>query len=394
MRLKKSGVTLVVGMLMVTVLVTLTSAMVILGSGNLAGSFQQVQTDQAVCAAEAGGWRAALELSKNSNWTPPGGNITLPHTGSQFGVQLFTAGSTTPNGVVVPAGLIYVLSTGATPSGRTKQVGMMIKTGVGALNYAALTGWGITVSGGSELDSRDPATDLVLPDPASIAVNSPMPAIPIMVSGGSHIQGSAYVGPGASTSQIQVIGGSSISGAQGALSAAIPMPPVTLPSDPSLLPPGGATSGATVNYTPGTFGHIVVDGGATLNLAAGTYVFKALEVTGGGKLAISGPVEIFIQSGLTVNVGSLLNPTKDPKNMKFNVGNGIVDITSGGTSYGVFYAPNSPINLDGNGTIYGNLVGLSLNVDHGSHLHYDPNSSGSGVGGGATTAQVISQQTL
>ncbi|MBN9417333.1 MAG: hypothetical protein J0I12_17940 [Candidatus Eremiobacteraeota bacterium] len=389
---KRRGVTLVAGLLIVSVLVSLTSAMVLLGSGNLAGSFQSVQADQAVYAAEAGGWRAAKELALSSSWTPPTTNTTLPVTGSQFSVRLFASGALTPQGVTVPAGLTYVLSTGAVPSGKTKQVGMMIKTGVGALNYAALTVNGISLNGDSSVDSRDPLTDLVLPNPASVAVNTP--GAGISLGGGSHIAGAAYVGPGASTSLITVGGGSTISGTLGALSSAIPLTPVTLPSDPSALPATGATGGATVNWTPGAFGDVTVNGGATLNLAPGTYVFKSLQVTGGGQLAISSAVQIYIQSGLDVNVGSLLNPTKNPNNMKFMINSGAVNINSGGTSYGIFYAPSSPVSLRGDGTIYGNLIGESLEIRGGSHLHYDPNSTGAGMPGGGTTALVVSQQTF
>ncbi|MBX3169394.1 MAG: hypothetical protein KF760_18485 [Candidatus Eremiobacteraeota bacterium] len=388
---KRRGATLVAGLLIVTVLVTLASAMVIIGSGNLAGSFQSVQTDQAVYAAEAGAWRAAKELSDNASWVPPTTNTTLPATQSQYLVQLFDPGEANPVGVTVPPGLKLVLATGAVPSGKTKQVGFMLKTGVGALNYAALTVNGITVDGGSAIDSRDPITDGVLTAPSSVAVNTPGQTI--SVTGGSSIAGSAFVGPGASTSLILADPGS-ITGTLGSLSGAIPLTGVTLPSDPSALPAGGATSGATVTYAPGAFGDVVVDGGATLNLDPGTYVFKSLTVTGGGKLAITAGVQIYIQNGLDVNVGSLLNPTKNPNNMKFMIAAGAVNINSGGTSYGVFYAPTSPVTLTGNGTIYGNLIGDSLEVSHGSHLHYDPNSTGAGVPGGGTTALVVSQQTF
>lgn len=389
---KRHGITLVAGLLIVTVLVTLASAMVIIGSGNLASSFQSVQADQAVYAAEAGAWRAAKELSSNPTWVPLTTNTTLPATQSQYLVQLYDAGAPNPVGVTIPSGLKLVLATGAVPSGKTKQVGFMIKTGVGALNYAALTVNGITVDGGSAIDSRDPVTDGVLTAPSSVAVNTPGQAI--SVTGGSSIAGSAFVGPGASTSLINVAGGSSITGTLGSLSGAIPLTGVTLPSDPSALPAGGATSGATVTYAPGAYGDIVIDGGATLNLDPGTYVFKSLTVTGGGNLAITAGVQIFIQNGLDVNVGSLLNPTKNPNNMKFMVAGGAVNIDSGGTSYGIFYAPTSPVTLTGNGTIYGNLIGDSLAVTHGSHLHYDPNSTGAGVPGGGTTALVVSQQTF
>ena len=225
-----------------------------------------------------------------------------------------------------------------------------------------------------------------------MAVNTPGQTI--AVSGGSSIAGSAFVGPSAPTSLISVTGGSSISGTLGSLSGAVPLTAVTLPSDPSALPAGGATSGAVVTYSPGAFGDVVVDGGATLNLDPGTYVFKSLNVSGGGKLAITSGVQIYIQNGLDVNVGSLLNPTKNPNNMKFMIAAGPVNINSGGTSYGVFYAPTSPVSLTGNGTIYGNLIGNSLVVNSGSHLHYDPNSTGAGVPGGGTTALVVSQETF
>jgi len=69
-------------------------------------------------------------------------------------------------------------------------------------------------------------------------------------------------------------------------------------------------------------------------------------------------------------------------------------VVSGGTGYYVLYAPNSPVTLAGNGSVYGNIIGRNLQVSGGSAVHFDPNSSGSAMTGGGTTSQIVTHQTF
>ena len=58
---------------------------------------------------------------------------------------------------------------------------------------------------------------------------------------------------------------------------------------------------------------------------------------------------------------------------------GQVDIGSTSDVYATIYAPQSPVVLSGSGSIYGSVIGKSINMTGSSNIYYDLNYAG-GVG--------------
>lgn len=379
-------------LLLISLMAMIAAAVMVSGGGVLDTALLGNQRSIAGCAAEAGALAGLVELNKDSTWngfTPA--DQTMPNGEGSYNVEVYGEGTTTPSGLVVPAGLTYILSTGTVGDAVRRQVGLMVKTGVGILDYAVLAKQQVVVDGGSRVDTLDPLTGLVLTNPANVATME-VSANSLLVSGGSTIVGDAKAGVGASPTAVTVQPGSTVSGTVGELTAPIPLDPVTLPADPSTQPPQSFSSGVSATLPPGVYGDLVVNGGATLTLDPGEYTFSSVTLNGGGQLALTGPVDMYLDNGLDVQVGSILNPSKIPSDFKIFVQDGPVDVVSGGTGYYVLYAPDSPVKLDGAGTVYGNIVGQTLQVTGGSAVHYDPSTSGSVLGGGTTLEIVTYQQ--
>ncbi|MFA7479158.1 MAG: hypothetical protein WC314_01545 [Vulcanimicrobiota bacterium] len=388
----RKGFAIATVMMVLGILAIITTALVAVGSGNLQTSFMSLRSDKAYYAAEGGGQAALWELSRNSAWTGFTPAVQeLPNSECTYKVETFREGGPSPpNGVIVPPGLVYVLSTG-TYDDFSRQIGLMVRTEVGTLDYAAVAHEKITVQGGSSVTSRDPVTNEVLPQAANIATNGIQDGA-ITVQGGSTVVGNADAGLGAASTSIVVEGGSNVEGTRGNLSAPVPMDPVVLPADPSGAAPAMADAANIVNLTPGVYGDVTSQGGAEMILAPGEYTFKSLTLQGGGQFAITGPTTIYIQSDVTIMTGAVVNPSKVPTDLKFLVEDGTVTVQQGGLAYYVLYAPTSSVVYQGGSTVYGNLIGNDLTIQNGSHLFFDPASSGAATEGGSTTAMVVSHQ--
>jgi len=394
MRQRPKGFTLIVVLLLVALLAVLGTSILSSSQGVLDSALIGLKRDKALFAAEAGAMAALVEVNRDSLWsgfspvTQP-----MPNGPETYSAVTYPSGTTTPTGLVVPSGLTYILATGTSDGGIQRTVGILVKTEVGSLDYAVLAKETVEVSGGSRIDSIDPLTGNVLTNPASVATLQTT-ADSILVSGGSVITGDARAGLGAVSTAVAVASGSSVNGTIGQLTAPIPMDPVVLPLDPTLEPPITYGSGSSNTLAPGVYGDLVVEGGARLTLDPGEYTFSSVTLRGGGQLALTGAVDMYLDNGLNIQVGSILNPSKIPSDFKILVRDGPVDVVSGGTGYYVLYAPNSPVTLAGNGSVYGNIIGRNLQVSGGSAVHFDPNSSGSAMTGGGTTSQIVTHQTF
>jgi hypothetical protein len=78
---------------------------------------------------------------------------------------------------------------------------------------------------------------------------------------------------------------------------------------------------------------------------------------------------------LDLGGNGFVNPNFDASLIQFQYnGTGAINIHGNGASSGVIYAPNAPVTLSGNGTIYGSVIGASL-LANGNPvaIHYDRN---------------------
>lgn len=145
----------------------------------------------------------------------------------------------------------------------------------------------------------------------------------------------------------------------------------------STLTMAPSSASNVVNYGQVSFG-----GSTTTTLNAGSYFFDTLNVGGGSSVKLgSGPVVVYIlndkeHSTQPVNItgGSFSNSGGTPSQLAL-VYNGTQTIHIGGISnyplFGVIYAPNAKIVFDGNGSIYGAVIGKTVSITGGGHIIYD-----------------------
>lgn len=140
------------------------------------------------------------------------------------------------------------------------------------------------------------------------------------------------------------------------------------------LPP--STTSNVVNYGVASFG-----GSTTTTLNAGSYFFDTLTVGGGASVTVgTSPVVVYILdasgSSIPLNItgGSFSNSGGVPANLTF-IYDGTQEIhignISSNTLFATIYAPNANIVFDGNGSIYGAVIGKTVNITGGGHIIYD-----------------------
>ena len=147
---------------------------------------------------------------------------------------------------------------------------------------------------------------------------------------------------------------------------------------------GGYAAG-TMTFTPSntSYGQVNLASSDTFNFSAGTYYFDTLTVTASAKIVLtSAPVVIYIMNGANSTIplqftgGSATNQGGSANNLTF-VYNGTQEVHIGSISsnavFATFYAPNANITFDGNGNIYGAVIGNTVNITGGGSLNYDTN---------------------
>ena len=133
--------------------------------------------------------------------------------------------------------------------------------------------------------------------------------------------------------------------------------------------------------TSGRAQNIVVTGGKSLVVRAGTYNINSVTMSGGGRFRIlTGPVVVNLAGNGTLTSGSVLNlsgasianPTGLPSNLRFVYrGTASMSFSGGSDAYALVYAPNAPVTISGNGDWYGAFVSSKFTASGGSRFHYD-----------------------
>ena len=118
-------------------------------------------------------------------------------------------------------------------------------------------------------------------------------------------------------------------------------------------------------------GDLIVSNGRDLTLESGVYRFRDLKVNGGGKLIIDGEVTIYVEREARLDNGTKVNPSNIPANFQILVGEGPVNIQGGNEFHGVVFAPEASVSIGNNGRVFGSIIGKSLDLQGGAHLHYD-----------------------
>lgn len=176
--------------------------------------------------------------------------------------------------------------------------------------------------------------------------------------------------------------------------AVFPAPPT-----PSPLPPTApVTYSTSTNLVPGTYGSISVSGRATLTLAPGVYNINSLVLSGQSQIVITPLGQVVLNiAGTCVAPCTSPGPVLDlsgnsVNNLTFNAnqflinygGTGAINITgNASSSYFILDAPNAPVQISGNGDIFGAVVGKTIADVGNGGFHFDKNAGLAPSSGGA-----------
>ena len=138
-------------------------------------------------------------------------------------------------------------------------------------------------------------------------------------------------------------------------------------------------------------------------LNAGNYNFTAIDLTGHDILDVTGPANIYLTGSSSIDIsstnavirisnsgtgpikiyadgniklggGGVINEAGIPENF-FLYGTGAagqkIEVSGTNSFYGIIYAPNAAITLDGDFTAFGTIIGKSITVKGTVFVHHD-----------------------
>ncbi|MCE1245328.1 MAG: hypothetical protein LWY06_01655 [Firmicutes bacterium] len=335
-------------------------------------------------------------------------------------------------GITVPAGSCYIVSEGKSgPSGKggsSKYAAVMINKGTPFDNFGVFGDKSVTFNGAISIDAYDSSTGQQKPGEGDAGTNGNQEGAITMHGSSGSVDGTLYAGPGSNlgtNGAITITGHPTITGGEQVLSQPNPMPEVVLPSGLPLqnLPSdingyldmkykfvamsnrgssnsngngnsnsngngnsGSSSSSNTFTLTPANYnGKLNISSQQVVTLTGpGTYIFKGIDIAGQGELRVdttNGPVKIYVDGSVNMtggaNAGGIFNQNSNgtPKTTDLRIYGTAnctnFDFRGHSEAYAGIYAPNADINLRGNGTVYGALIGKTIWIHGNPEFHYD-----------------------
>lgn len=195
---------------------------------------------------------------------------------------------------------------------------------------------------------------------------------PVGVDGAAVVWGDARAGKDYG---VTITGGASVTGSIGSRPRPLNLPPVNATAaatnnnnDQIPLVREGQSLRSPVDENR----NFLLDGNKSIDLPPGTYHVHDFTLAGSSVFNVSGPTTIYVTGNLyrggmvTVN-----NSTQLPANLKILMTGGTAQVTSGNDFYGVIYAPNTSVTVDGSSDLYGAVVGKTLTITGSGAGHYD-----------------------
>ena len=192
---------------------------------------------------------------------------------------------------------------------------------------------------------------------------------PIKVAGGPVVNGDALAGE---DDVVDIAGDSIVTGYVGNRITPLNLPPVDASyaadhNDNDQLPPLPDGDDAIDKH-----GRFRLNSGDVYDLPPGTYYFDEVTLNGGSTLNFYGPTTIYVTGTFTRAGGSWVNNnTQLARNLQILSTGGTIDITSDNDFYGVIYAPQSRVTLNGDADLFGAIVGNTLKCNGSGMAHYD-----------------------
>ena len=119
-------------------------------------------------------------------------------------------------------------------------------------------------------------------------------------------------------------------------------------------------------------GDFALNAGEVYDLPPGTYYLRNVTINGDSALNLYGPTKIYV-TGKFLRAGTSVvnNNTQLARNLQILSTGGTIDVSSNTPFYGVIYAPQSRVTLDGDADLFGAVVGQTLKVIGNFGAHYD-----------------------
>ena len=126
-----------------------------------------------------------------------------------------------------------------------------------------------------------------------------------------------------------------------------------------------------------------------MTIAAGTYNYTSLSISGNGRLSATGAVTIYVSGSISIAGNGISTSSSKPPNMLiYETGTSSVSLSGNANLYAGIYAPNSAVTNSGNGTLYGAVVSNTYTQTGNGAIHFD--QALQSVGGSGTTATMLS----
>jgi hypothetical protein len=157
----------------------------------------------------------------------------------------------------------------------------------------------------------------------------------------------------------------------------IPQSPVPALIEPAVgaCAPYSPDAGLTGRYSyDGTTGDLSVSDGQTLTIAAGTYCFGSVTLSGNATLAVGGPVVISLTGTFSESGSSLVNQTGAPANLQISTsftGSSGVAISGSSVAHFTVYAPAAEVVVSGGSQVSGLVLGSSIALSDSAAIHED-----------------------
>ena len=163
----------------------------------------------------------------------------------------------------------------------------------------------------------------------------------------------------------------------GLTAASFPAPPPPSPTPPTT----NVTYTTDTTLPPGTYGNINVTGG-TLTLSPGVYNINSLSASGKANIVVSPVGQVVLNIGGAGGTAfsfagqSITNGANVPYDFLVNyAGTDTINLAGKNSSYFMVNAPNSAVNVAGNGDTFGSIISNTINYSGNGNWHFDKNSA-------------------
>jgi len=375
---KRRGIALFIVLIVILVLTMAAGAFILLSLNEVRIARQQNNSTRAFYIAEAGAEDAISELLVDMSYTGESGTV--------FGEGRYDVTVSRPDPDDHPRrrqidSIGYIGSTDVTTPGiQTRHVRIIADfSGAFSFDYAVFGDIDVDLGGNGLTDSYDsdegPYSEESSGEDGDVGSNG-IAASTIRLVGNSVIKGDAIVGVGGDPEvAIDLQEEASVTGDKTAVTAAVDLPAVSIPS--------GLTEREGLHIT-----------NETVTLDGGIYWYSSLKITGQGRLELSADTTIYLSGGLEIAGNGIATSGDIPSNLTFMVASSeTVKFSGQADFYGAVYAPESRIMVPGSGRMFGSIIGSTVDITGGGGVHYDE-KLGRDEGAGGSIVDIVSWQEL